>query len=342
MSKTLYIHIGHYKTGTTALQQFLFDNRERLLADGVDYVSLGCTVQKHNAYAVPLVFGFYRHDAILGHDDPTPPGPFWDKLYAYVRASQAPACLISSEEFICVGERQSNIDALRAVVRMAGDDIKFKIICYLRPPGSHLESWYNQLVKLQRPIGHRSRAIAQEYDRVNVDYAQALKPWVEIFGSANVIVRGYDPDWRTGTGLYEDFMSLLPAAFPDAPILPEKDANPRMDDRALELVRVMNRLGAPREAIDAHLRRFTAWLADNPPEERVTDDAFDAARQAALDGLDWLSSLPRCNVRLDRYRADPPRMRPEWDDFTSAVLEYALSELLRREAGPAAPPAKGS
>ena len=337
--KTLFIHIGHYKTGTTALQSFLFDNREALMAAGVDYVSLGCTVQKHNAYAVPLVFGFYRHDLVLGHKEPAPPDDFWKRLYDYVRESEAPNCLISSEEFICVGERQENVDALRRVVDMAGDDIRFKIIVYLRPPGSHLESWYNQLVKLDRPIGHRSRAIALEYDRVNVDYERALKPWVDIFGAANVMVRAYDARWRNSDALFRDFTNLLPVRLPEDLPVPEKDVNPRMNDRALELVRVLNRIGAPRPAIDRHLERFEAYLGNNPPEAAVTEEQFETEQAAALTGVDWLRRLPHCNIRAEEYRADPPRMRPEWDDFASAVLEYALSELLKLEAerAPTAP-----
>lgn len=331
MTKTLYIHIGHYKTGTTALQKFLWDNREALREDGVDYPELGAALEKHNAFAVPLVFGTYRHEGMLGHNDPTPADPFWDKLYAHIRASDLPNTLISSEEFICVGERPRSVNALKRVAAKAGDGIRFKIICYLRAPGAHLESWYNQLVKLQRPIGHRARGIARDYDRVNVDYAVALKPWVEVFGAANVIVRNYDPEWRKGTGLYEDFYGLLPATFPLEPILPEKDANPRMDDRTLELVRILNRVGAPREAIAAHLGRFETWLRDHKIEDPVTDAEMEKARADALAGLDWLGTLPRSNLRLDGFREDPPRLRPHWDDFTTAVMEYALSEVLRLE-----------
>jgi len=332
MSKTLYIHIGHYKTGTTALQRFLWDNREALLIGGVDYVTLGCTREKHNAYAVPVVFGFYRHDLIVGHKDPSPPEPFWEKLYAYVRASAAPASLISSEEFICVGERQKNIDALQRCAALAGDAIQVKVICYLRPPGSHLESWYNQLVKLQRPIGHRSRAIALEYDRVNVDYAKALRPWVDIFGADNVIIRGYDPAWRSGAGLFEDFCSLLPAPYPRDPVLPHKDVNPRIDDRTLELIRVLNRVGASRETISAHVARFKTWLEEMAPDTNVDEAAFEAAQRASNAGLDWVAALPGATLNLEEFRADPPRLRPDWDDYSSAVTEYVMSELMRHES----------
>lgn len=331
MAKTLYIHIGHYKTGTTALQQFLWDNREELAADGIDYPAAGCAGHKHNAFAVPLVFGQHKFEALFGHKDPMPPEAYWEKLYAHIAASEHPNTLISSEEFICVGEEEARIDRLRQVIGMADAGLKFKIICYLRAPGAHLESWYNQLVKLDRPIGPRAHGIARGYDRINVDYALAVRPWVEIFGAPNVILRSYDPTWRKGTELYEDFYNLLPAEYPIEPVFPQKDANPKMDDRALELVRILNRVGAPREAIDAHRKRFAGWMAKHKKTHPVGEAEMAAARDASLAGLDWLETLPRSNLKLDRFREDPPRLRPHWEDLSGAVLEYALSELLRLE-----------
>lgn len=37
MRKILYLHIGHYKTGTSALQAFLTDNQRKLMRRGLDY-----------------------------------------------------------------------------------------------------------------------------------------------------------------------------------------------------------------------------------------------------------------------------------------------------------------
>ena len=339
MGQTLHIHIGHYKTGTTAIQAFLARNRAALLAAGLDYAGLGMALDKHNVFAVPLIYGRHKQTDITGHDGAARPREFWDPLLDYVRDSAAPDVLVSSEEFIRIGEDPACTEYLERVARRAGEDIRLRAIAYLRPPGSHLESWYNQLVKLNRPIGHRARSITRDFDRVNLDYARALRPWVEVLGPENVTVRGYRSEWRGGDLLYRDFLSLFGQEMDPAYVLPEGDPNPRIDDRSLELVRVMNRLGVPEQAIAGHVSAFEDWLAANPQEDGITEQDMAAARREALSGLDWIAALPDAEFDLQAFKADPPRIRPETEDFSAAVLEYAVSVMLGRAAPPTSPPA---
>ena len=46
--KQLYIHIGTGKTGTSAIQEFLYNNRKELLSDGVRYVDAGIVKNNHH------------------------------------------------------------------------------------------------------------------------------------------------------------------------------------------------------------------------------------------------------------------------------------------------------
>ena len=41
-TRDLILHIGHYKTGTTALQVFLHQNRALLALQGLHYASAEC------------------------------------------------------------------------------------------------------------------------------------------------------------------------------------------------------------------------------------------------------------------------------------------------------------
>src|SRR5699024_12805516 len=48
---TVYLHIGAHKTGTTALQYFLWNNRKRLRKEGYLYPKLGLGGYSHGVLA---------------------------------------------------------------------------------------------------------------------------------------------------------------------------------------------------------------------------------------------------------------------------------------------------
>ena len=104
MQKTLYIHIGHYKTGTTALQVFA-SRRQAMLAEthGLDYPSVRIHNAKHSGYAFALYKAAGVETLMHGYSDPTPPEPIWAELFDHVRASPHAKTVISSEEFMRVG-----------------------------------------------------------------------------------------------------------------------------------------------------------------------------------------------------------------------------------------------
>ena len=55
MPKTLFLHIGHYKTGTTALQIFLERNAKLLAASGFEYPNFWTHNSKHSAFAFSIL-----------------------------------------------------------------------------------------------------------------------------------------------------------------------------------------------------------------------------------------------------------------------------------------------
>ena len=81
MQKTLYIHIGHYKTGTTALQVFA-SRHQAMLAEthGLDYPSVRIHNAKHSGYAFALYKAAGVETLMHGYSDPTPPEPIWAEL----------------------------------------------------------------------------------------------------------------------------------------------------------------------------------------------------------------------------------------------------------------------
>ncbi|WP_425102308.1 sulfotransferase family protein [Tropicibacter sp. S64] len=330
--KTLYVHVGHYKTGTTALQAFLSHNAKKLRRHGLDYTDLFCHLHKHSKYAFSLYRGAGVTTLMHGYNDPTRGETIWAKLFEAVQASPADRVLISSEEFMRLGAHPAAAARLKAIVGQAPAGIDFRIIAYLRSPGAHLRSWYNQMVKMSAATSDYNTAVCQVMEPVHYDYGLALKPWIEIFGPEAVIVRPYDEAFRHNGGLFRDFLSLFGFDYDNPPgvrgwAVPEQDLNPRMDDRLLELARALHLAGVPADLGHWITHRAETVLKQQDAEARAGAKGFDTVAAEVQQGLASLRALPGCGVDLDAFHTDLPRPEAPW----RADLGLVLATLLREQ-----------
>lgn len=319
-AKTLYIHIGHYKTGTTALQVFCMQNRGWLARKGVDYPSL---TEDHKIHAKQSDFAFCLYHAagvqslMHGYDRPDTPQAVWGRLFDHIRASRAPRTLISSEEFARMGAHPVAAAELMRVRDMA-PDIDIRIIAYLRPPQDHLRAWYNQLIKMQKSVADFNTALSHQIEPVHWDYGLMLRPWVQIFGADRITLRPYRDALRQGDALYEDFLALLDLRLPRLwARVPKEDPNPRLDDRMLDVIRVSHRAGLPPPMTKLVRDRAQAFLTyqdtgvspDIPEAETLTRPGTGIGRIVAecRAGLDALQALPGCAMDLAPFLAALPQ-----------------------------------
>ncbi|SDX81975.1 hypothetical protein [Roseicitreum antarcticum] len=319
-AKTLYIHIGHYKTGTTALQVFCAGNKGWLARKGLAYPSL---TEDHKVHAKQSDFAFCLYHAagvqtlMHGYNRPDTPKALWGRLFDHIRAGSAPRTLISSEEFARLGAYPAAAAHLARVREMA-PDIDIRILAYLRPPQDHLRAWYNQLIKMQRSVADFNTALSREIEPVHWDYGLMLRPWVQIFGADRVTLRPYSDALRQGDALYEDFLALFDLRLPRLwARVPKEDPNPRLDDRLLDVVRVSHRAGLPPPMTKLVRDRAQAFLAQQDqgqgagiPEgealfrPRTDIDQIVAQCRAGLEGL---RALPGCAMDLTPFLAALPQ-----------------------------------
>lgn len=328
MKKKLCLHIGHYKTGTTALQVFLARNPGFLAKHGVEYSSLFLHHAKHSCLAFSLCREAGVTQLMHGYRDPTPAAELWDALFAHVRASAQETVVVSSEELIRLGEFPAACAQLQQIAARA-PDIEVTVVAYLRSPASHLRSWYNQLVKMGIPVADFTTALRGGIERIHLDYDLALAPWVAAFGAENLVLRDYDAARRGGdTGIYQDFLGVLGLPFPDGLSLPEGDPNPRIDDRALELVRMMQNQGLARSTIEAVREQAAQFLAQQDALAPKGLPGFAEVRARIDGGLERIAGIGHSNVDLAAFRA----RLPEAEDAALAdqilMTGFVLNELL--------------
>jgi hypothetical protein len=330
MPKKLYLHIGHYKTGTTALQVFLASNQDWLAEHGFEYSRFLLENAKHSLLAFALLREAGAETLMHGYDNPVPPLELWQGLCAHVRASPAQSVIVSSEELMRMGEFPLACARLAEFASLArAQGIAVTVIAYLRNPQDHLRSWHNQLVKMALfPVADFTTALQGGIEAVHYDYGRALAPWIAAFGAEHVIPRDYDAARGDPTGLFRDFLGLLGLSWREGLALPEGDPNPRLDDRILDLLRHAQNAGLPPALITSLRNQALAFLAAQDALASNPAVGLEDVRARSAAGLQALKALPRGNLDL----AGLARHLPEGEDPAQAhhslMTGFLLSEML--------------
>jgi hypothetical protein len=211
MAKRIVIHAGFFKTGTTALQSSLADNREKLLENGVLYPALSSadssrsTGQHRAAWALKG-----RHWGWEDGGGSVTPIEVWDKLAGKLNDFEGTS--LFSSEFLAELTRD---DVERMSKDLKAD--KIEVVFTLRPLVKMLPSQYIQSLKygmrlnyegwLQRIFNGGEDKVQWRTFWTRHDHPDVVKRWVDVFGAENVTLLVVD---ETQPNLiYETFSELL-------------------------------------------------------------------------------------------------------------------------------------
>lgn len=238
MKNTFVLHIGMPKTGTTALQHFLFENADILREYGWIYPNLKKDLQVDcNSYTGG---GEEKNgDCFLQAIDSFDPTASnwiraWKKIRQYLKDYNV---VVSAEElFAC------DIDELLSEIINSYENIK--VIVYLRRQDRYVESYWNEEVKTNACTSQRFHdMIKYDLDRVkHIHYLEWLDHIGAIIGEENIIVRVYEKAQFVGekNNLASDFLEML-GIKPDWTILkPIMSHNRGLSGNFVEIKRIFN------------------------------------------------------------------------------------------------------
>lgn len=192
--RTLMLHIGMGKTGTSALQAGLVHNRERLAACGIDYPAHpsddvaragGMTAGNGSGLADLL------HSELAGAPvDLAHARAGWRSVAAEVARNPLPRILYSSE--LMYRFRPEHLAALVEATEEAGVDLR--IVAYVRDIAPYFVSSYSQRVKYNGFAGSLEDYLggSEDFERRAELFRPKLRELVEIAGSPRVRVLHYD------------------------------------------------------------------------------------------------------------------------------------------------------
>lgn len=224
--QTLYIHIGMPKTGTSALQSFFTQNRERLYEDGIWYPDLrpGQTVEeKQKGFGGNAIF-LSQYPENLEDMNKEQRQRFEDTCKNL--QSSEKDILLSSEWFF-----ENNASTYKKFMNRR---FNVKIIVYLRRQDLWGESSWNQAVKEGKIV----KGCFDFIQRRDLDYYKKLKGIATVVGKDNVIVSVYEPGKEED--IFTSFLHILGIHNSENYQKDTYQVNPSLSANYVEIKRIIN------------------------------------------------------------------------------------------------------
>lgn len=236
---TLLFHIGIPKTGTTAIQKYLYSSQEQLEKWGWFYPSFGNTTAPHvNGYFLvnhPCKQAIDRHESRQ-----------WEEIWETVcKCLTKGNVIISNEDFW-------DKDVLTVYRYAVEQGINVKIIVYLRRQDLYLESHYNECVKIRfekEPFSDWVKINALENDLAHAHYLNLLQKIEAIVGSENIIVKIFEKEqmYQGKMDIVNDFIHTIIPTFDET--ISVENVNERLLPDIHELKRLFNSVAVANEYI---------------------------------------------------------------------------------------------
>jgi len=324
MKKSLYLHIGMGKTGTTALQDFFWDNRKVLINHDIRYPKDGVVANAHHLVSphIPrFLDGVWKFKGV-------------DQWAPDLVKTPQKRILLSSE-LIAWAEG----DLVRKFCAELLEWFDVKVVIYLRRPDNIIMASYNQQIK----AGPQRRKLDVVYDqKIELfDYRKILMPWAESLGKKNLIVLPYEHGQFYDGDIRRDFMHrVFDIEVDDRFILSRGNANPSLSQGPGEYKRLINNLMSDDEKntrFNRLLTQYSAELNQNSGSGYATQDVLAPALR--LEILEATQEATEAVAREYMGRGDgrlfydpPPSLDEPWggNELTPAEAE-GITQYLERQ-----------
>lgn len=290
----LYLHIGHFKTGTTSIQSTFRENAALLARHGVFYFA-----EHRNHHPIARTM----HRASWKKSDQR----ITDEFVAKAKASELPTALVSSETLQRLERKEIEncLQILRTVAR------RVSVVLYVRHPVALATSAAHQGVRMGRPLAEIERS----------PRALALKSlitdWREVAGPENLIVRPFARPMLRNGDVIDDLLEVIGAS-DAAASMARSQVNEALSVLGIHLLERAHRKAGPGTLPYDVVRVFDAI---GGPKYVLPAESQEKVRQASVEDLAFLEEeygivLPEPTDRP----SDPIGLSDEELDSTADVL----------------------
>lgn len=245
MKKTVYLHVGATKTGTSSVQQFLSKHRKWLSKSGLFVPE--SQYPAHHPLAQSIIRDVTGHVSGGWKKFRGTHTELWREACDGIDKSGCGSAIISSEYFRNLVNHKFRewADEMLAWLARQLENYNVRVVCYLRPLDQQLKSQYKQHVKEMR----LDKSLAQWLDgQVKAKSVQArpticLDSFAKHFGFDNIYLRHYDKNQLVNGNIVDDVLDLV--GFPSQPDARSVNqaSNPSLTDEQVDAKRILNAVG---------------------------------------------------------------------------------------------------
>ncbi len=244
--KTLYVHIGTKKTGTTSIQGFCVNNRKVLESKGYCYPVLPFQYYRVGTEARNghfLVGAVWASPGV--HDMKKERQIFREGMDYIVKLFQTHDNIILSDEQIWKNTydvRASLWEELKEEAKKGNFEVK--VIVYVRRQDGYIISLWNQSVKTAIRKDRAQMTINDYLEKIppseQLDYYAHIEKISGILGKENVIVRIFEKGKFVGGSIYSDFLKAIGLELSDDMKITVDVRNTSLTGNTHEIKRVLN------------------------------------------------------------------------------------------------------
>lgn len=211
----LYLHIGTSKTGTTTLQDLLYENNSVLNKHGIHFLQTGG--HANNRGLVAYCMNDDRSDAYIESrniNEIDKRLAFRNKIDKELETElqnlpeNIKSIVVSSEHFHSQTSSEEEIKRTFNFFKKYFDDIE--VLCYVREQSERCVSLYSTAIKSGKYRHPLSLMVGNcEPDNYYYNYFDQLSKWAEVYGKENLTVRLFQREALLGGDLIKDFFSII-------------------------------------------------------------------------------------------------------------------------------------
>lgn len=268
--KTIYLHIGTPKAGSSSIQNTLFNNIENLKRQGYLYPKTGLKLANHYFLADSIINPTINSEEI------------YTQLLKEFEESKSNNLIISTERFHIL-ETPEQIKILKNLL----EGYNIKIIIYLRRQDLFIQSAYGQQIRGQLSITIQDFLKKKIPATKLLDYYSRLEMWSNVFGKENITVQPFERK-QLGNGLINNFFSFLEITDTQNFNLTEYEkVNMGLNSYETELLRVLNKHNLQ----PAIIQKLKDYIISNSSHK--TSDLLSYKEKTAL-----LRKYKACNQKI--------------------------------------------
>lgn len=241
--KTLYLHIGTPKTGTTAIQLMCYTNEEALAKRGYVYPHLpyeykNVSIRRNGHFLV----GSNYIDGTKKHDVEKEKKILEEGLETVFSMFESFENVILSDENLWTSFAKRDVGVLKLLrERCDASGISLKVIVYLRSQDDYVTSWWKQQIKENRE-SYSKKTVEETYEALKsaFHYYEGIISIAEVTGKENLDARLFDRSSFVNGTIQSDFFKAVGIDDISDFVVEKEEPNVSLLGNSFEILRVLN------------------------------------------------------------------------------------------------------